>query len=182
MKPATAIPDPVRCGIGLEAQCCVFLVCGADGLECARHGPLDQTIRDTYKKLHLLGESLAPFLLCILPCSASSSSWWHLHPDSLGHPAHQAGMVPQWCCPVLPDSVHHLLEVQMTYREVLDLLGKRTGAVMLHMDAGGQRHQWQLTVTDAVVNLLSTSHASLDDPCPWEVTEETPYIIHLEPT
>ena len=30
------VPDPRKCGAGRKAECCIFLVCGANGFECGR--------------------------------------------------------------------------------------------------------------------------------------------------
>lgn len=34
--PEKAVGDPDRCGAGRGEQCCIFLICGAQGFECAR--------------------------------------------------------------------------------------------------------------------------------------------------
>lgn len=33
------LDDPHPCGIGLRADCCIFLLCGPDGFECGRESP-----------------------------------------------------------------------------------------------------------------------------------------------
>ncbi len=38
--PENPIPDQHKCGIGQGAECCKFLVIGANGFECARHSSL----------------------------------------------------------------------------------------------------------------------------------------------
>ena len=39
------VPKPERCGMGRGAECCIFLTLGPEGWACARHGPMDYTLR-----------------------------------------------------------------------------------------------------------------------------------------
>lgn len=44
-------PDFKKCGAGRGSQCCVFLVMGPWGFQCARKGPLDSGIRRSVPRL-----------------------------------------------------------------------------------------------------------------------------------
>ena len=38
-------PDPPRCGMGQGERCCIFLIFGQAGFECARYTPLEYELR-----------------------------------------------------------------------------------------------------------------------------------------
>lgn len=63
LGPENAVPEPDRCGAGRGADCCIFLVCGANGFECQRHGSMRYSL--IFKTMTAKRSPTAPFPKCM---------------------------------------------------------------------------------------------------------------------
>lgn len=64
MQPDSAIKaEPKKCGAGKGAECCIFLMCGPKGFECARFGSLHAYLA-ARTDMHAKRNPTAPFPTC----------------------------------------------------------------------------------------------------------------------
>lgn len=59
------IPDPEKCGMGKGPDCCIFLVAGAGGFECARNGPNHFNLQWRKNKMTAQREPTAVYPNCM---------------------------------------------------------------------------------------------------------------------
>ena len=61
-----AVVDFKRCGAGKGADCCIFLIAGRNGFECARDGSLYFTLVSRKTQMTAQREPTEPFPACQL--------------------------------------------------------------------------------------------------------------------
>jgi len=60
--PENAIADPKKCGAGLGKECCIFLVAGSNGFECARYSSMRYDLQ--FRTMNAKRDPSAPYPLC----------------------------------------------------------------------------------------------------------------------
>jgi len=66
--PENAVADPVKCGAGRGAECCIFLTVGSNGFNCERHGSMRYSLQ--FKNMNAKRDPSAPYPLCQITSAA----------------------------------------------------------------------------------------------------------------
>ena len=67
-----AIPDPVKCGAGKGADCCIFLVAGPKGFECARYQSLRYSLIFRKDSMNAKREPVEAYPACMNQVDSNS--------------------------------------------------------------------------------------------------------------